>query len=293
MVKLSGLVCAHNEEARLTACLERLAFCDEIVVVADRCTDRTEQIARRHGARVVSGIFPVEGRRKEAGVAACRGEWIFELDADEHVPPRLAQEIRLTIAARGAADWYQVPVDNYVGDRLVRDGWGGSFGCSSVARLFRKGVKTWKHERVHPGTSFHGVYGGKLETAIAHKVDDDIADMIQRLSRYTALRAQDLAEGGKIKGIGDDLFRGIRRFFKCYVSRKGYREGEYGVLIALMAALYPILSNLRARELLRAQSKPPARLIAPTARTPVKLHPATGPRSAVAAKLDNGVGLAH
>ena len=67
MVKLSGLVCAHNEEARLTACLERLAFCDEIVVVADRCTDRTEQIARRHGARVVSGIFPVEGRRKEAG----------------------------------------------------------------------------------------------------------------------------------------------------------------------------------------------------------------------------------
>lgn len=253
MIKLSGLVCAHNEEARLASCLERLAFCDEVVVVADRCTDATVAIARRYGARVVSGAFPVEGRRKEAGVAACRGEWVFEIDADEEVTPDLAREIRAVVAAQSAGDWYQVPVDNYVGERLVRHGWGGSFGCSSVARLYRRGVKTWKADRVHPGTRFSGEFGGKLSGVIVHKVDEDIADMLQRLSRYTALRAQDLADSGRVKGLGDDLFRGVRRFFKCYVSRKGYREGEYGVLIALMAALYPILSNLRARELMRAK----------------------------------------
>jgi hypothetical protein len=37
------------------------------------------------------------------------------------------------------------------------------------------------------------------------------------------------------------------RFGKCYLSRKGYREGAYGFLIALMAGLYPILSHLKAR----------------------------------------------
>ena len=42
----------------------------------------------------------------------------------------------------------------------------------------------------------------------------------------------------------------MRRFFKCYVSRKGYREGDMGFLIAIMAGLYPLLSNLRAREIL-------------------------------------------
>jgi len=249
MPLLSGLVCAHNEEARIAQCLERLAFCDEIVVVADRCTDRTEAIARKMGARVVSGIFPVEGLRKAAGVAACRGEWIMELDADEAIPTALAQEIRQTIAAAGAGDWYQVPVDNFVGARLVRDGWGGSFGASSVARLFRKGVKSWKSERVHPGTRFTGVYGGRLDNAILHKVDDDIADMVQRLNRYTALRGQDLADGGKIKSLWDDLFRGVRRFYKCYVSRKGYKEGDMGFLIAIMAGLFPLLSNLKAREI--------------------------------------------
>ena len=71
MVKLSAFVCAHNEEKRLPACLERLSFCDEIIVVADRCTDRTEAVAREMGARVLSGIFPLEGDRRTVGAAAC------------------------------------------------------------------------------------------------------------------------------------------------------------------------------------------------------------------------------
>jgi hypothetical protein len=43
------------------------------------------------------------------------------------------------------------------------------------------------------------------------------------------------------------LRRIASRFWKCYVVRKGYREGPYGFLIALCAALYPILSYLKAR----------------------------------------------
>jgi len=255
MTKLSALICAHNEEQRLPACLAALSFCDEIVVVADRCTDGTEVVARQYGARVVSGIFPIEGPRKHAGLAHCAGDWILELDADEGVTPAFAQEIRETIARAGAADWYQIPIDNYVGDRLVRHGWGGSFGTSSAARLFRRGVKSWKSERVHPGAKLDGVYGGRLTQPLRHMVDEDIGDMLARLSRYTALRAQDLADGGKVKGVVDDAFRGVRRFFKCYVSRKGYREGDLGFLISLMAGLYPILSNLRAREILRNRAR--------------------------------------
>lgn len=251
MTKLSALLCVHNEEQRLPACLAALSFCDEIVVVADRCSDGTEAIARQYGARVVSGIFPIEGVRKHAGLARCTGDWVLELDADEGVTPAFAQEVRETIARADIVDWYQVPIDNYVGDQLVRHGWGGSFGTSSAARLFRRGVKSWKSERVHPGAKLDGVYGGKLQTPLQHMVDEDIGDMVARLSRYTALRAQDLADSGKVKSVTDDAVRGVRRFFKCYVSRKGYREGELGFLISLMAGLYPILSNLRAREILR------------------------------------------
>ena len=255
MAKLSALICVHNEEQRLPACLAALSFCDEIVVVADRCSDGTEAIARQYGAVVVSGIFPIEGPRKHAGIARCTGDWTLELDADEGVTPAFAQEIRDTVERADAADWYQIPIDNYVGDQLVRHGWGGSFGTASAARLFRRGMKSWKAERVHPGAKLDGVSGGRLTQPLRHMVDEDIADMFARLGRYTALKAQDLADSGKIKSVGDDVFRGVRRFFKCYVSRKGYKEGELGFLIALMAALYPILSNLRAREILRTRAK--------------------------------------
>ena len=255
MAKLSALICAHNEEQRLHACLSALAFCDEIVVVADRCNDGTEAVARQYGAKVVSGIFPIEGPRKHAGIARCTGDWILELDADEGVTPAFAREIRETIARDDAADWYQIPIDNYVGDQLVRNGWGGSFGTSSAARLFRRGVKSWKAERVHPGAKLDGAFGGRLNEPLLHMVDEDIADMFARLGRYTALKAQDLADNGKIKSIADDAFRGVRRFFKCYVSRKGYTEGDLGFLISLMAGLYPIMSNLRAREILRNRAR--------------------------------------
>ena len=268
MVRLSGLVCVRDEEARLTDCLNRLSFCDEIIVVADRCSDRTEVLAAALGARVVSGAFPLEGPRKQAGVDACTGDWILEIDADEWVSPSLGREIRKAITSDPKGDYFQIPVDNFVGQRLVRRGWGGSFGTSSVSRLYRNGVKHWKDHRVHPGVTYSGVLAGALKTPIEHKVDDDIADMVARLNRYTDLRALDLADTGGKMGVADNLFRGVRRFFKCYVGREGYKEGELGFLIALMAGLYPILSCLKAREilLLRQTQKPAAEL--------VTLHPA-------------------
>jgi glycosyltransferase involved in cell wall biosynthesis len=272
MIALSALVCVHNEEARLAECLARLAFCDEIVVVADRCTDLSETIAREMGAHVVSGAFPLEGPRKQAGIDACRGRWIIEIDADEEVGPALAREIRAAIEREPAGDYFQVPVDNYVGQRLVRHGWGGSFGTSSVARLYRRGVKHWKDQRVHPGVTFTGTLAGALSTPIKHVVDDDIADMVARLNRYTDLRALDLADNGGKMGVWDNVFRGLRRFAKCYWGRKGSTEGELGLLISLMAGLYPVISALKAREILlqraRAPQAPSADLVALRPRLP-------------------------
>jgi glycosyltransferase involved in cell wall biosynthesis len=254
MPRLSALLCVRNEEERIEARLAELAFCDEVVVVADRCTDRTEALAQRAGARVVSGIFPLEGHRKHAGVDACTGDWIFEVDADEAVGNDLAIEIRLTIQGQAEGDYFQVPIDNYIGRKLVRHGWGGSFGTASAVRLYRRGVKRWKAERVHPGAILDGTYGGKLTHPMRHMVDENIGDMVDRLNRYTALRAADLADSGKYTTLADNASRAVRRFFKCYVGRKGWKEGELGFLIALMAGLYPLLSYLRARELVAESS---------------------------------------
>jgi glycosyltransferase involved in cell wall biosynthesis len=244
-VRLSCLVVAHNEEAQLADCLERLAFADELVVVLDKCTDGSKAIAERFGARLVEGSWEIEGPRRNAGIDACTGDWTLEVDADERVPPELATEVRATIET-AAPGHFLVPFDNYIGDRLVRYGWGASWGVNSAPRLFSKGAKRWGDQRIHPSLQLQGA-PRRLNARMVHYVDRDIADMIRRLDRYTAARAADLRASGKIGTLPGNVRRCFSRFFKCYVSRKGYREGAWGFLIALFAGLYPLLSHLRAR----------------------------------------------
>ena len=243
---LSAVVVVHDEEAQLADCLKTLTFCDELIVVLDRCTDASKEIARLFTSHLIEGAWEREGPRRHAGIDACHGAWIIEVDADERVPPALATEIR-RVAEHSTVSWHLVPVDNYIGDRLVRYGWGASFGKGAFAGLYRNGAKLWGEQRVHPEVTLSGSQGPTLHGRLIHRVDRDISDMIARLDRYTTARAKDLRESGRIGGFRSNVRRIFTRFWKCYVARRGYREGPYGFLIALLAGLYPILSYLKAR----------------------------------------------
>ena len=128
MVKLTAVVSVHNEEKQIAACLEQLSFAEEIVVVLDRCTDGTRAIAEQYTDQITEGAWEFEGDRRNAAIAACNGDWVFEIDADERVTKELANEILLVID-NSEYDWHEIPVDNYIGQRLVRYGWGASYGC--------------------------------------------------------------------------------------------------------------------------------------------------------------------
>ena len=98
--RFSIVVPAHNEEELLARGLEairtaaaRSGRTAEVVVVANRCTDGTESIARRYGAVVV-----VDGHRnlsatRNAGVAASTGEVVVTIDADSVMHPRALAEV--------------------------------------------------------------------------------------------------------------------------------------------------------------------------------------------------------
>lgn len=244
--KLSAVISVHNEAHQLADCLERLRFADEIVVLLDKCTDGSRAVAERFTDRIIEGAWTIEGERRNAAIAACSGDWIFEIDADERVPDALAEEIRRTIGET-TFDWHEILVDNYIGGRLVRHGWGASFGKAAYPGLFRRGVKEWGMQRVHPRLKWSGRKGPMLVSRLDHYVDRNISDMIRRLDSYSTARARDLRDAGDIGNLPSNIRRLFSRFFKCYVLRKGYREGGYGLLIALFAGLFPLISHLKAR----------------------------------------------
>lgn len=244
-IGLSAVISVHNEERQLADCLSTLGFADEIVVLLDKCTDGSRDIARKFTDRIEEGAWAIEGERRNAGIDACRGDWVFEIDADERVSPDLAREILDTVA-KTTADWHEIPVDNYIGGRLVRWGWGASYGKAAYPGLFRRGVKRWGMQRVHPSLQWSGRKGEMLSHRLVHYVDRDISDMIKRLDSYSTAKAKDMLESGDIGTLANNVRRFFSRFIKCYFFRKGYREGGYGLLIALFAGLYPLLSHLKA-----------------------------------------------
>lgn len=252
MTTLSVALCIRNEAANLAACLSSARFADEIVVLLDRSTDESAAIARAAGAKVIEGAWEIEGDRRNAAIEACIGPFVLELDADERVTPALADEMRAAIEA-GGVDVFVIPFDNHVGGRRIRNGWGAYNGTQAKACLFRKGSKVWGRERVHPTITFTGARQ-TLSSPIFHYVYADIAAIVAKLNRYSDLRAQDLADAGDAGSRTANVRRVFSRFWKAYVGRKGHREGAVGFALALMAGLFPLLSHLKAQEILAHRS---------------------------------------
>ena len=264
---LTALVVARNEERQLAACLETLRFADEIVVALDRSTDRSAEIARGFGARVVEGAWPLEGERRTEAVRACRTDWVIEVDADERVTPGLALEARRAIEATPGDAYFLIPIANHVGGRLVRFGWGAYNGAAARAALYRPGGKIWGKGRVHPPVRYTGARR-VLEHPIDHFVDRDLSDMFRRLNSYTDAAAADAIDRGQTPVFRSSFRRMFSRAWKSYVARKGYREGPYGMALALFSALYPMFVYLKVATRLEAGAAGRSLADGPTAPQP-------------------------
>ena len=248
-VKLSLLIVAHNEEQQIADCIKSGAFADEIVVLLDRSTDETGVIAERLGAKLVKGGWPDEGERRNAGIDGCSGDWILELDGDERVTPELAQQIT-EFLPETSADYCVIPFRNYVGRRYVQYGWGAYNGVGGKAALFRRSKKQWHSGTVHPKITLLG-QRGEMTAEIDHYVDEDMAGMYARLNSYSSAAAADAVAADTVPGGLSTFRRFFSRFLQSYFGKKGHREGYIGVALALFSAMYPVLTYIKAQEILR------------------------------------------
>src|SRR5215471_14576858 len=90
MNRLSACLITLNEEENLPRVLRSVqGVVDEIVVVDSGSRDRTQEIAREHGATIVTHAWTDFAQQKNIASAAASNDWILSLDADEEVSPEL------------------------------------------------------------------------------------------------------------------------------------------------------------------------------------------------------------
>ena len=99
-VPVSILIPIKNEASNLPRCLAAVAWADEIFVVDSQSTDGSQEIAERHGAKVVqfefNGTWPKKKNWALENIPF-RHEWVFILDADEVMPPEAEAEFRAIV----------------------------------------------------------------------------------------------------------------------------------------------------------------------------------------------------
>jgi glycosyltransferase involved in cell wall biosynthesis len=99
-MRFSILIPTRNEEKCLPGCLQSIKvaaepFPDqvEIIVAANRCTDRTEEIAQAHGAKVAHDDSRNLAKIRNAAARAATGEVIVTIDADSRMSANMLTEI--------------------------------------------------------------------------------------------------------------------------------------------------------------------------------------------------------
>ncbi len=248
MSKISAVIVAHNEEKKIEACLKSLNFVDEIVVVLDKCTDGTKEIVQKYTNKIVEGSWNIEGARRNVAVNSASGDWILEIDADERISKELSEEI-LQITKNSKPCAFIVPIANYIGTRYVKYGWLRTLGVLERQTMHYKGLKNYHEDKeIHPTADLKAEIK-YLKNPITHLVDDDIADLLARFNRYTTWRSKDIITSNAIEeGFIKKVATLKLRFFKSFIVKKGYKEGWLGFLLAILAATYPIVSYLKAKE---------------------------------------------
>jgi glycosyltransferase involved in cell wall biosynthesis len=231
MPDLSIALLAHNEAANIGAALESVKWAEEIVVVDASSEDATGEIARASGAKVLTEPNRTNlNINKNIAIDACRGDWVFVLDADELIDDDLAGEIR-RVMSDGTADGFLIPRRNYVLGSWVKR---GSQYPDLQLRLFRKGKGRFPGKHVHERVLVDGRIG-RLACAMDHHPYPDLATMIRKNEFYARFEADKLFKDGVRLGTFGLLWRGFLKPFgravRRLVLKGGIRDGAPGVIL--------------------------------------------------------------
>jgi glycosyltransferase involved in cell wall biosynthesis len=249
---LSVAIVSHNEEANLPRTLESVKWADEIVVVDSESTDRTCEIAREYGARVV--VEPWRGyvAQKQYAVDLCTKDWVLLLDADEEVSAGLAEEIRTAIADPKAASGYKLPRKNLFLGRWMRH---GGFYPDPKLRLFRRGAGFVTGHDPHDRCELKPdvlQWTQQFHNSIIHYTYPDLTLYLGHMNRYSSLGAQlAFAKGHRDFSIADIVLRPLATFFYNYFFRLGFLDGREGLLLHLYHAGYVSWKYAKAWEMSR------------------------------------------
>lgn len=237
---LSVAMATFNEEKNIVDCLDTVQkIADEIVIVDGNSSDRTADLARKMGVKLINkpnmSMFNIN---KNLAIRNCKSDWILLLDADERVSIKLQNEIVRTINANQTEKGYWINRKNwFLGGFLNK----GGVYPDPVIRLFKNGEGILPEVDVHEQVKINGTTG-RLTCDLLHLADPSFKRYLERANRYTERTKINLKDSGlkssSINALYYLIIKPIVIFFLIYFRHKGYQDGFRGFVWALFSGAH-------------------------------------------------------
>lgn len=265
---ISILILTLNEEANIEAVLDSVAAFDDVVVLDSCSTDRTVELARARGARVVERPFDNWAAHHNWALATIdfQHPWIFYLDADERMTPALEEEIRAI-----AADPHEERVgfycgrDNFFLGRVIRH----CYPPVPILRFYRPPCVTYER-LVNPTTQVAGPVGQLRNRFLHYNFSKGLTEWLDKHNRYSQAEAieavashdrdtlgfRDVVDSdpatrrAALKRLAWRLpFRPQLKFVWLYVVCRGFLDGWPGYVYCRLQATYEYFIDLKIKEI--------------------------------------------
>lgn len=272
-MSVSILILTLNEETNIGACLDSVAWSDDIVVFDSHSSDRTVAIAEARGARIERRVFDDWSSHQNWAVTHIRFKypWVLYIDADERCSEELAREIQARATADSEYSAFRIRRKDYFRGTWLKH---AQLYPTWLVRLFRP--ERIRYERlVNPVAVVEGETGA-LEGHIDHyPFSHGVGHWVARHNRYSDMEAREWLKSRRESrwSLGDlvspdpnsrrkalkEIFfripgRPLVKFLYYYFARRGFLDGGAGFTYAMLQAIYEYLIVLKVDEIKRNTS---------------------------------------
>lgn len=244
MNKLSVVIITFNEEENIGKCIDSVRqVVDEVVVIDSFSTDKTIEIAKAKGARIILHKFEGHIQQKNFAKEQATHNWVLSIDADETLSEELKQSIAIAKQSSDADGYTMNRLNFYCGKPIKTCGW----YPDKKLRLWNRTKGTWTG--INPHDKFELVKGAifkNLSGDILHNTYPTYESFLAQRDKFATISAQHLKSKNVFVLLIKLIFSAPFKFIRTYFLLRGFTERAVGFTICFHLSREVCLKYFRA-----------------------------------------------
>ncbi len=244
---ITATIITLNEEKHIEEVIKNVQkVCDEVVVVDSFSTDKTVEIAKALGAKVIEQKYLGDGGQKAYCEQFCSNDWVLSIDADERLSDEAIQYIETLPYGEADVDGYSFRRQSFIGKKYIRQWY-----PDRVVRLYNRTKCGYNTEGEHGKVQTNNFKA--LDVDMLHYSFSDFGMLVSKADRFAVNLAHVRFKEGKRASWYDPFVHGFGAFFKGMIIKGGILGGIQEWHVAFASAYnsymkYVVMLELQENE---------------------------------------------